>query len=49
MSILRIIRNADNAILMSVHGTFETCRPASPTSVDWGRPEIIGASSNRRE
>ena len=28
--------------------TFETCRPVPPMSVHRGRPEVIGASSNRR-
>ncbi len=33
MSILRIIRNADNSILMSVHGTFRTWRDIRVESV----------------
>jgi hypothetical protein len=34
---------------VSVCGTFETCRPVPPMSVGRGRPEVIGASSNRRD
>jgi DnaJ-class molecular chaperone len=32
----------------AAYGTFETCRPMLPMSVHRGRPEVIGASSNRR-
>jgi hypothetical protein len=30
-------------------GTFETFRPMLPMSVHSGRPEVTGASSNRRD
>jgi tetratricopeptide (TPR) repeat protein len=33
---------------MSEFGTFETCRPVPLMSVHGGRPEVIGASPNRR-
>jgi hypothetical protein len=32
-----------------VYGTFETCRPTLKMSVYRGRPEVIGAQSNRRD
>ena len=37
------------ALHESCCGTFETCRPVPPMSDHRGRPEVIGASSNRRE
>ena len=33
----------------SAFGTFETCRPMPLMSVREGRPEVNGASANRRE
>ena len=35
--------------LTSAVGTFETCRPAVTMSASWGRSEVVGGGSNRRD
>jgi hypothetical protein len=37
------------AVHGSPHGTFGTCRRPTRMSVHWGRPEVVGLRSERRE